>query len=433
MMETLEIIGRLTTRLGSLTCEQLCQVCQHLEMEVGDAASQTNGRLRLARKVVSHLNSDDVQDQEDGGLEYLQRLEKFISGLTASDPSHVAPDVPEPKSSKMESTDAAATAPEDKPLINTGVMSWIRREFKISGQIGEPGQKDRLTFASLASQIETGREKGYSDRDIVHGVIRAIVPGSELRSYLEGRAKISLPSLRRIIRSHYQEREATELFKQLSQLAQAAKESPQAFLLRAFNMRQKVLFASQEVESKLRYEPQLVREMFRHTLLTGLRSEAIKTELRPYLDDPATTDEVLFEKMNVCASLETERQRKLNVGRSSSIMEVSTDTAPKEQPAPKQGLLMTEIAALRAGIAELAPLKSQVAALQQQLQRPQGSPPWPTQQRVRRSCRKCTRDGRETCDHCFHCGSSEHFARGCRQRRPAQQGNDRGLLPGDRE
>ena len=83
MMETLEIIGRLTTRLGSLTCEQLLQVCQHLEMEVGDAASQTNGRLRLARKVVSHLNSDDIQDQEDGGLEYAQRLEKFIRGLTA--------------------------------------------------------------------------------------------------------------------------------------------------------------------------------------------------------------------------------------------------------------------------------------------------------------------------------------------------------------
>ena len=35
------------------------------------------------------------------------------------------------------------------------------KDFKISGQIGDPGQKGRLTFSSLARQIEHGLSKGF--------------------------------------------------------------------------------------------------------------------------------------------------------------------------------------------------------------------------------------------------------------------------------
>lgn len=59
------------------------------------------------------------------------------------------------------------------------------KDFKILGQIGEPGQKDRLTFSSLARQTESGLTKGYSETDIIDAVIRAITPGLQLRSYLE--------------------------------------------------------------------------------------------------------------------------------------------------------------------------------------------------------------------------------------------------------
>lgn len=53
--------------------------------------------------------------------------------------------------------------------------SW-HKDFKISGQIGEPGQKDCLTFSSLAHQIEHGLSKGFPDVEIVYAVIRAITP-----------------------------------------------------------------------------------------------------------------------------------------------------------------------------------------------------------------------------------------------------------------
>ena len=55
--------------------------------------------------------------------------------------------------------------------------SMWRKDFKISGQIGEPGQKDRLTFSSLARQIESGLSKGYPESEVTDAVIRAITPG----------------------------------------------------------------------------------------------------------------------------------------------------------------------------------------------------------------------------------------------------------------
>lgn len=39
----------------------------------------------------------------------------------------------------------------------------LRREFKIAGQIGESGQKEKLSYLSLVRQIEVGIEKGHTD------------------------------------------------------------------------------------------------------------------------------------------------------------------------------------------------------------------------------------------------------------------------------
>ncbi len=72
-------------------------------------------------------------------------------------------------------------------------MPTWNREFKISGQIGEPGQKDKLTFSSLAHQIEHGLSRGFSELEVVDAVIRAIAPGMQLRSYLEGKTNLPCP------------------------------------------------------------------------------------------------------------------------------------------------------------------------------------------------------------------------------------------------
>ena len=75
-------------------------------------------------------------------------------------------------------------------------------------------------------------------------------------------------------------------------------------------MKQKVLFASQESDSELKYDPTLVHGMFVHSFSLGLQNENIKMEMKPHLEKKTVSDEELFEKLNVCVSNEMERSQK---------------------------------------------------------------------------------------------------------------------------
>ena len=73
-------------------------------------------------------------------------------------------------------------------------------------------------------EIEGALQNGYKPLEVVDAVVRSINPGIRLRSYLEGLESLTLPRLRRIMRSHYQEKSATELYRQLSTLVQEPQE-----------------------------------------------------------------------------------------------------------------------------------------------------------------------------------------------------------------
>ena len=46
----------------------------------------------------------------------------------------------------------------------------FKRELKIIGQIGELGQKDKLSFVSLVRQIEGALKKGYKPVEVADAV-----------------------------------------------------------------------------------------------------------------------------------------------------------------------------------------------------------------------------------------------------------------------
>ena len=89
-------------------------------------------------------------------------------------------------------------------------QSIFCRDFKILGVVGELGQKDKLGYQALISQIEAGPAKGYSDKEVVSAVVRAVQPGLQLRSYLENMTELTLPRLRKecnralpVVNKHY--------------------------------------------------------------------------------------------------------------------------------------------------------------------------------------------------------------------------------------
>jgi hypothetical protein len=53
------------------------------------------------------------------------------------------------------------------------LAGW-RKEFKLSGQVGEGSNS--LAYMGFLRQVTAGQEKGYTDREIVDGIIRSIQP-----------------------------------------------------------------------------------------------------------------------------------------------------------------------------------------------------------------------------------------------------------------
>lgn len=135
---------------------------------------------------------------------------------------------------------------------------------------------------SIMRQVESGVQKGYTHREIVDGVIKAIQADSKLSGYLEGREELDLHVFQSIIRAFYKEKSSTELYQELCNLHQELKETTLDFVFKALGLKQKIIFASKEPD-KLSYEKKLVEKQFQHDVSTGIGDDAIKTEIHSLL------------------------------------------------------------------------------------------------------------------------------------------------------
>ncbi len=90
-------------------------------------------------------------------------------------------------------------------------------------------------------------------------------------------------------------------------ITQDSSESPQNFLFRAIELKERLLVASREPGTDEQYGRELVQKKFLRAVGTGLISDNVKYQLKTYLDDVTVTDDVLIAKTNEAASLEWER------------------------------------------------------------------------------------------------------------------------------
>lgn len=80
--------------------------------------------------------------------------------------------------------------------------------------------------------------------------------------------------------------------------------------MRVLDLRQKVLFASQDLESGLQYDSALIQHMCLHTVLNGLQNDSIRVDMQPLLLNAGTSDELLLERLNIACANETEQRNK---------------------------------------------------------------------------------------------------------------------------
>lgn len=340
----------------------------------------------------------------------------------------------------------ADAAPVPTQTVAPGRVPEVtsRREFRVSGQIGEGGPRDKLSYTNLLHQMECGLRKGHSESEVIEAVIRAISPGLRLRDMLELKTELTLSQLKTILKGHYREDDTSDLYQKLINISQDHKESPQDFLFRAIELKDRLLYASKGNEAE-HFGADLVKRKFLRSVGTGLTNDNIKFQLKPLLDNPDVTDDALIERLNEAANLEAERLNKLkrNQTKAPKINELQTPNEPRSSPQPsaapaKENTATApaspEVQALVTELkAEVAKVKQMVlASLNASKSQPTQKPPDNARARVR-GCRTCRSNGEgDSCAHCFRCGQTGHISRGCRASR-LLQGNDGGPLPRDQQ
>lgn len=459
-MELETLRDQVTASLCLRSKDQLIEICKVLKCsETEKEGSFKDMSRRVLMKVIEHKLDDVERDYKpDDAIQYVHELLSAIREIGPKGDASEWRDFSRASEmkDKCEDLQGEIRALEEKlkmadaaPVLLHPAQGripevTIRRDFRISGQIGEGGQRDRLSYTNLLYQIENGLRKGHSEPEVIEAVIRAISPGLKIRDMLEIKTDLTLTQLKTILKGHYREDDTSDLYQKLINISQEQKESPQDFLFRAIELKDRLLYISRG-KGEEHYGADLVKRKFLRSVGTGLLNDNIKFQITSLLDNPDVTDETLIERLNEAVNLEAERLNKLkrNNAKAPKINELLTPEGPGTGPQttsartkentkaarapPEVHALVTELKA------EVAEVKQMVlASLNNKLQ-PTKRPTYNAGPRRRRGCRTCQNNGEgDNCTHCFKCGQSGHISRGCRAPR-LLQGNDAGPLPWDQQ
>ncbi|KAI3352360.1 hypothetical protein L3Q82_005325 [Scortum barcoo] len=208
-MEQLQ--DEINAALWTLEKPKLMMVCQHLKCsEPSGEGFEGQSRRALIRLAEGTL--DEIEETEESQVfqQFIQDLQLFIHSLqkhstdqvetplarpseierlkqeyeqlqqAQAEARHVLEEQMEMLGTKISGTTTVRERKVHQPTPITTPEVTVRKDFRIWGQIGEAGQKDKLSFTSLTNQIESGLKKGYSETDIIEAVIKAVSPGLHL-------------------------------------------------------------------------------------------------------------------------------------------------------------------------------------------------------------------------------------------------------------
>ena len=138
------------------------------------------------------------------------------------------------------------------------MLSLVRKELKVKGQIGEVGQKDKLTYVSLRHQIKQARQTDYTYREVINA-------GLTLRTVLETTPNFKLDRLTQFLEAHYELKNVHDLWNTMTTILQFPEKSVHTFVMRCLEVRQKIFIFS-EKPCDLSYFPGIINKLFLRTI-----------------------------------------------------------------------------------------------------------------------------------------------------------------------
>ena len=328
------------------------------------------------------------------------------------------------------------------------LSKYLKKEFKIKGTIGLPGEKDRIKFSQLAHQINRGVKKGYSEEDICEEVIRITSPDIPLREMLDGRENLTVAELRKILRFHFHEKDSSKLWEELNKATQTASQDATQFTQSLISLKQRILFVSKEAGSSVQFSESAVNTQFLRSLLSGLKNNNIRNELKAVVT-VNTTDVDLLEQLDIAVANEEERLTKWGasdamknavVNRVEEVSPTSLSSSCssascgnccgskpssggilKQPPRNDHNPILNKLGELQASVNEVASFKTKldnvdsklgkVAQLEKELadlRKQVGTQP--KKGRFQWGCDACVAQGpavARKCRHCFKCGGND--------------------------
>ena len=135
------------------------------EYGIAVADEKVGDKPYVLKVVIRHLTSDTVENSADQGAALFLKLYNDLGA-----------ELKKVDGMKLEQ-DGERGDERTEELSDT--LSYHKsRQFKINGTIGNPGQKNCLSYSSLCYQIFQVEKMRYNTREIYAGVIRAIEPGN---------------------------------------------------------------------------------------------------------------------------------------------------------------------------------------------------------------------------------------------------------------
>ena len=297
--------------------------------------------------------------------------------------------------------------------------AW-RREFKLKGQIGKIGDKDKLDFLSVKRQIDRAIKKGYDDVDIIEAVINATSSGSSLKGLLQVLPNLTVKEMMKVLRSYFQEFDGSDLLLQLTTAVQSPKDDALTFLIDVLFLKNRIIEEGKR-SKEAKFGKSSVKKIMLKTLESGIASDRIVNRMRPFLLKKKVTDTELISEMSKALRYEKDRKAKSKQHTRVNAIETSDDFLVED---PRD----IRIANLEAQLKELKVKEKcckedekdqKIAKLEAQIREMRaGDKDAPKKKKGRiYGCKDCKSKGQgRSCSHCFVCGDPSHKVEKCPQK-----------------
>ena len=284
----------------------------------------------------------------------------------------------------------------DFPNPQQRVMQMFPREFRMTGSISDDIDKSN-EYLDICRQVADGQRKGYSEVEIMSGLRRIISPGA-VKTYVDSGIDLPLAAVMLFLKSFLKVRTPAELNNELSHLVQKEGEPAIKFFMNAIKLRQLLVVGSQ-LEGHVAYHPQLVQSTFLHTIRTGLRDDAVRTYMLPFLSDTHLVDDnSLIQELHKAVAEAEERKNKTKKGEKSAAKVNVIESSPE----------------LVAVMKKLEENQNQMKVMQEQMKEmlavypnlKKNASSW-----KKPGCQACQNNNTvATCRHCWKCGEEGHKA-----------------------